>query len=855
MRHKAHLGLVFLFLSFGAWSLAAAESAVGGGGLKTPATSRKTDALSVGGVRRPVAVKADAESLPSAKFLARCLNQATGSDLRVNDPFPAPDAFTILVGKSKCAGIQALDFDHLHPYGYYIAKTDGDTLILAGKNASATGFAVCDFLKRFAGYRRFLPVDLGEILPAVDTVAIPATIFLKEEPTFTSYMILGFYGDDKGFFRYPRTTLLASHWLKRIYPPEKYGLEHPEYYCLIDGKRFIPTSKMEGTWQPCVSNPDLPRIAVDYAKNEWFPKHPEALGFSVGVNDGGGDCHCPRCTEWKNKYGNQYIPFYNAIARLAQKELPGKQVCFIVYGGAEGAPKNIQLEPNLYPEVCSGLRNNFEPMRDWSRSGVKDIGLYDYMYGMGYVVPRYYPHLVGNAWKTAYREYNLRGAWTEWLGQVWLFDGPREYVLSELAWNINADIDALLDDYFRSFYGEAAVPMRCFFDRIENIYGRAKDPFLINAGWQGVTQFADYTRADLAYLEAQLAEAKRCARTAPVARRVALFDKIFGLSRLYLEGFFASQDLKKAADGQEEPDPGRVLDTAAAGLRAVRGIDSYAISEDEQKDIFTNTSLNKYRSISTTKVEPFVQAEADRAFALITGRKEKEQGWLKTRDYWTSTADLPAYEMIRPIMLSQIFERESPEAKINLLTNGGFEPAEGTPDEVFSDTDLHRYSWDRVDRRLAGWAVWHFQQSVTRFYWDPAVAHTGKRSFSVRENQISGCFQTRVAVKPGCRYRVSFWVRQVPPERGGLFTIRWQNARGWADEAGANPAPRILLPYPTGKTVGWRKMETTFVAPDNVTGCVPLLLAPRQSAEEGIWFDDASMVKIYDPAFFAATHK
>lgn len=810
---------------------------------------RKLEAIEIDGKKRPVNIKAEGPFINSAFTLAKYINQITDSEIRVNESLTTSGILNIYVGQNKEIEKFNLDFANLHPYGYYIYLVNPDTLIIAGKNLTGTDFAVFDFLKRFAGYRYFMPGELGEITPKKDAIILPSKIAIKEEPSFITYTNTGFYGGNGAFFRSWRTTLLASHWLYKIYPQEKYGETHPEYYPMIEGKRFIPPKGMTGTWQPCVSNPDLPKIAIEYAKGEYFPKNPEALGFSVGVNDGGGDCQCPKCTELKEKYNNQYIPFYNEIAKLAQKELPGKLVCFIAYGrGASPVPKNIKLEPNLYVEICSGLQNNMELMKKWKEAGAKNIGLYDYLYGTGYVLPRYYPHVIGNAWKEAYKKYGLRGAWTESFIQVWLYDGPRQYVLNELAWNINEDIDKLLDDYFNNFYGESASTMRKFFDRIEEVYSRKKDPLYPIADWQKIDQFEEYTWEDLNFLDKKFEEAKALAKDEKVKKRLLLFEKIWGLSRLYLESYLVMKDLKNIEKIQNEKQIEMIIKKVNEGLKAVREIDTYQMDEWEEKSIFVNTNLNKYRNIHTLKTGPYLENEADRVFTLISNYLTQKDSWEKTREFWKNVASETNEPHLKAMALTQIYIKESPEVNNNLIKNPGFEPEQETG-EVFTDKDLERFDWKRLDKKIPGWSIWHFQQSVTRFYHDPTEAHTGKYSLSIRENQISGCFQTWVAITPGCRYKLSFWVKQNPPDKGGNMTIRFMDSKGWVDQ-GENTAPRIIVPYPVAKESSWRKVEFTFTAPSVATTCVPLFSAPVQTQNEAIWFDDISMVKIYDPNFF-----
>ncbi|MGD9495296.1 MAG: DUF4838 domain-containing protein [Armatimonadota bacterium] len=801
-----------------------------------------TEVISIGGELRPVVVRAEDGSRAPAQQLVAYLSRITGAALRLNAPTPEGRVLTILVGRGPQAEQAGLDFDALHPYGYLIRLLGGDTLVLGGRNATADGYAIFDFLKRFCGYRWLMPGELGEIVPSRQVINLPATIDITEAPALTSYTNAGLYGGNAAYLRSWRTTLLASHWMSRIYPPARYAAEHPEYYTLVDGRRFVPPPELGGTWQPCVSNPELPPIAVAYAAQEWFPATPEALGLPAGVNDGGGDCHCPQCTASLEHFGNQYVPFYNALGRLAAQHLPGKLVCFIAYGGAAGTPRNIQLEPNLYVEVCNGLRDNFRLMREWQRAGAQHIGLYDYLYGGGYVVPRHYPHIMGQAWKTAYRQYGLTGAWTETFTQVWLYDGPRQYVLNTLAWDIDADVDALLDDYFAHCYGEAAAPMRRLFDRIEQVYARKPDPLHPMADWKRLSQLAEYTREDVRYLRDQLVQAEELASHPAVIARLALFRRIFGLSELYLRSYLAGQELGEIRSAGPA-DAESILRLASEGLRAAEGIHRYSMTEAEEQAIFTNTTLEGYRGEPTLRPGTVVEREADRVLGLISERMMRTVGVAAARTLWEGLTDDERYRPVAPLLRTQVYLLHHPGGGPNLIQSPSFEPAEGVGAQVLTDAELERFDWWRLDERLPGWSTWHFQQSVTRFVWDGEQAHSGTHSLCVRENQIAGCFQTAVPVTPGTRYRLSFWVKQQPPDRGGAMSIRWMRDGAWADQ-GERAVPRIEVEYPRAPESRWRAVEVTFTAPEGVTTCLPLLSAPRQGPDEAIWFDDVSMVMI-----------
>ncbi|MCM8772431.1 MAG: DUF4838 domain-containing protein [Candidatus Omnitrophica bacterium] len=792
-----------------------------------------------------VVVLSEGNEKNNARAFVNMINTITGSELSVEERCDEKDVLRVYIGRHKDIEKFNIDFEKIHPFGYYIKLLDNN-LIISGKSPTGTSYAIWDFLKRFAGYRDFGPTEIYKIIPKLENIKLPENLNIKEEPSFITWTNAGFYGGNGGFYRSWRTTLLATHSLFLIYPPSKYAKDHPEYYPMIKGERFIPKENMHGTWQPCVSNPDLVPIAIEFAK-DYFNKNPEMLGLPAGVNDGGGDCQCPECLKLKEKYGNQYIPFYNSIGRELKKIFPDKLVSFIAYGRiCSIAPKNINLEPNLYVEITSGLRNNLEEIKKWKSAGAQNIGIYDYLYGGGYVVPRYYPHIIGNAWKKAYKEFGLKGGWIESFIQVWLYDGPKQYILNELAWDINKNIDDLINDYFSNFYKESSKPMKEFFDKIEEIYSRKKDPLHPMADWQRVYQFDEYRWTDIDYLDKKLENAKEIAKSEEVKKRIELFSKIWNLSKLYVESYLTYKDLINVKEVKDEKSLESLIKKSIEGLNKCKEIENYKMTEFEEKNIFVNTNLEKFINQHTLKVKPFLDNEIARTLNIAVYFLEKKYGWQKTKEIllnYVKNFD----ENIKPFLLSQIYMKECDESKKNLILSSSFEP-EGE-EEIIPEEQLKKYEWKQFSKKLKGWTTWHFQQSVTEFVWDKEEAHSGKYSLSIRENQISGCFQTFVKVEPGCMYKLSFWVKQKPPDKGGNLIIRWMDKDGWADQ-GEKKAPRIIVPYPKSSESKWQKVEIIFFAPLNVTSCVPLFSAPKQEPDEGIWFDDVEMYKIYDPKFF-----
>ncbi len=832
-------------------------------GMAAPlAAAGKAAVFSLRGHRRSAVILRAEESTDHAATLAKYLKEIVGSDVAViTGPAKAPaGALKIHVGRDAYVRSLKLDFDSLHPYGYYLKLTDGDNLVIAGKYRGGTDYAVFDFLKRYGGYRRFGDGDLAEIVPKTETIELPASMDFKEQPSLRLS-----YGRYSGpFGRNTRVCVMATHNFEEIYPPKKYGATHPEYYGMYEGKRAGLDRLKQGDWQLCVSSPDVPGIAVQFARRV-FAQDPTAMGLSLGVNDGPLDCQCPECRKLREKYVNSYIPYVNEVARRFQKEFPGKFVGFLNYAGAGPAPRRITIEPNVYVELMGGgFPNDFEKLKAWRAAGARRTGMYAWTYGSfdsGYVVPRHYPHVLGKAWKKAYKDYGFQGVFYDpGSSGTWLFEGPRNYVLDELAWNIDADIDRLLDDYFAKMYAQAAPHVRRFFDRVEEIYSRKADPlaFADDCIWSGgdpLDQFAEYTPEDLAYLDAALKTAKASVKDEIAAKRLALLNKLYGLSRLYVEGYLALRQVRDAREVKTAEQPAAVLAAVSRGLKLRAQIGAYPLSKEEKKSIAPHQPPNQPDMFSPEGSDADVpkllklalERESGPAFNAMTAflTRGGEGDWPAARSFWMKAVSGAQDDLIKVLCLTQIYLHEAPDAKRNLLDNPSLEPVQEATKEFYSEQDLKGREWRKLDPHLPGWYTAHVEGDVSKYCWDAGEAHSGQHSLAIGKNLYAylGHWITSFPVQPGCRYRLAWWVKQKPMPSGsgprvGSVTLSEGVAQEYKGE------------YPRGTQSQWRQGELLFTMAAAATRCVAAFGAPRQMEGEFTWIDDVSLVKVYDPAHF-----
>lgn len=792
----------------------------------------------VGGRTRHLALSPQNSRSPLADLLPRLLGE------RDYTPLAGEPSLTVHVGRTPYVESLGLDFDTLHPFGYHIVMRDGRNLVLAGKSDRGNVYAVTDFLKRYLGYRRFGgSPELNEITPKSEALTLPSELAIRAEPSIHSY-ILAWSGATATFGRNSRLTCQATHALDRVVPPSEYGVTHPEYFPMVNGERISvkANGKIGGPWNPCVTNPDMPKLVAKYA-DKFFAEHPDHIGLPMGVNDGGGDCQCPDCSAELAETGNQYARFYNMAARVLAEKHPGKLVSFIAYSSAaRQAPRGVRMEPNVLVEVTGMGRDVYGRLDEWQKAGVKHFGIYDYIYpfGSGYVTPRYYPRIMAKLWREAHAKYGIKTFWMEYYPKSTIFDAPRQYVLDELAWNINEDVEALLDDYFSALYAESAKPVKQFFDLHEMVYARKIHKNAPMLDWQAFKQMDEYTREDLAAMDAALEEAKRLVRDELARRRLDLLDKTWRFSRQRIEGNIVARELAGITKIESVADADRVVDLVGRGYSGIAAAAAFEMSPEDEKLVFheglPKSGLSTLKEFSRLLPQPNFEKVSDPALERMTAYLEG--AGIDVDEYCGRAAE--KHEEARAAFMTQSYIRNN--KLVNMVRNPSFEDSDGdSPPPLLGD--------HVALKGVPGWSSWTFPSSVTRFFLQETEAKSGKRAAAIGEMQIGGSLISYVALQPNCRYRLSFWVRRNRGDEGfgmGSASVRMQGRGKWLDNGSA-----IVIQYPESCEDNWVQCSTSFTAPDEPATALILLGATKQSPGAWTAFDDVSLELIYRPDYTA----
>lgn len=415
----------------------------------------------------------------AARVLQDYILQISGTALPIITADKPGSRYEILLGQNDRLGERgiSIDFNELEADGFVI-RTDSMRLIIAGGNYKGTLYGVYTFLEKFLGCRMYSSVV--KVIPVKDMIAFD-NIDLKEIPVIkfrdTHYSVTWHaeYSDWHKLDHDPRGERPAwgswVHTFNTLVPPEIYFDDHPEYFALRDGKR-LPT-------QLCLTNPDVLKITIQNLRKQIAAK-PDAKYWSVSQNDNKQYCMCDNCRAIDEKEGSPsgtIIYFVNQVA----DQFPDLIISTLAYEYGRKAPLTLRPRKNVNIMLCSiearrdipvteardpestSLVKDFE---DWGKIA-GDIIVWDYVIQFTNLISPF-PNLhvlqpnirffVENNATAMFEQGNRDGG-----GE---FAELRSYLISKLMWNPDENVDTLMNDFLRGYYGAASVPIRKYIDEM-----------------------------------------------------------------------------------------------------------------------------------------------------------------------------------------------------------------------------------------------------------------------------------------------------------------------------------------------------------------------------------------------------
>lgn len=443
----------------------------------------------------------------AAEVLQRYLLEISGAALPILTANQDTSLYEIVLGQNDRLDQIGLDVDYgsLGDDGFAI-RTSGERLVIAGGGGKGTLYGAYTFLEKYLGCRMYslqaklVPKQERIALGPIDDVQIPVIRFrdthyrVTWDPEYGDWHKLDH--DEHG--NRPDWGMWV-HTFNALVPPEIYYEEHPEYYAMVHGKR-IPT-------QLCLTSPDVLRITIQNLRRK-IAENPTATYWSVSQNDNREYCTCDNCKAIDDREGSpsgSIIHFVNQVA----DQFPDKMISTLAYEYGRRAPKNIKPRDNVNIMLCSIEINRDKSIisdptsadfatdvREWGKIA-RDIIVWDYVIQFNHLVspfPNFHvlqPNLQFFAQNgvSAMFEQGNREVGGE-------FAELRAYLISKLLWNPYENVDTLMNDFLRGFYGTGAQPIRRYIDEMTQALLRSGKPLRI---------FGSPMDAETSYLTPELA--------------------------------------------------------------------------------------------------------------------------------------------------------------------------------------------------------------------------------------------------------------------------------------------------------------------------------------------------------------
>lgn len=366
-----------------------------------------------------------------------------------------------------------------------------------------------------------------------------------------------------------------SHNLSAIFPPALHA-ERPEFFPLVAGKRIRPDPGAY-SWNPDLGREDVAVHAAEAARRH-FAEHPDAESFAVGVNDGlmfGESAETLAAigpVRWfreRPDFSNLVFGFTNRVADELARTHPDKYVGALAYYWAENVPEfriHPQVVPFLTADRAQGYDRAFREeeralQAKWARAadvtrGVRAdagnpgtpprrLGLYDYLYGYGFLVPRIHTRLLAENLRQAHR-----AGFTDYYAEVipnWGLDGPMPWLAAQLLLDPEQSPEILLEEYYTRYFRRAAGPMRRFFETCERQWMTQAGPAYWLKHYRNESQAALFPPRVRRALRELLDEAQRgSARDATARRRVEFVGRAFGVTERFAAMNEAREGLTRA---------------------------------------------------------------------------------------------------------------------------------------------------------------------------------------------------------------------------------------------------------------------------------------------------------------------
>ena len=396
--------------------------------------------------------------------------------------------------------------EKLSTRGAYV-ETKGKSVFLAGATSAGTLNAVYEWLHYQLNWEIYGTEEIVQLRGVTDMKLKVMNIL--EVPDIDD--INSSYGwTDLDFQTCRRLRFTGTYWMGvgegslayhnafEYLPPKTYKSAHPDWYS-TDGTQLCYMARGNEAERQLMID-----TVTEVLKKESI-EHPTLTHVTLTQMDNRSWCACPACVALNEKYGTDAVTtlyFCNEVSRRIQawyktaEGLPYARelkIMFFAYHPTQYAPTKYDSATDTYSPIDDTVicddnvgiiyapitasyqvplsdernRDYYETVRAWA---VVTNNICMWTYSTNF---RYYliPTNTYNTMQENYRFFSQNG--TKWLldqAQYAVyatgFSALKMYLNTKLAWNVNYDLNALINDYFANYFGPAASGVRQYFDEL-----------------------------------------------------------------------------------------------------------------------------------------------------------------------------------------------------------------------------------------------------------------------------------------------------------------------------------------------------------------------------------------------------
>lgn len=467
----------------------------------------------------------------SIKDLAHYLGKMSGTevDLAIGEPPAKSKTIPILIAElgEKQFGPPGMSAPGKQGFRVVVSNK---ALACIGESDLAVSYAIYEILDRL-GCRWYLGGDFGEVIPKLETVALPE----MDESQVPATLLRGIWYASQDYKRRNRLgglLIMGAHGLEGYLSAEQRE-EHPDWNAEFGGKR-APTGRI------CWGNPEVSDAVADEIIRRLDTKYQSSMTLSPG--DGTSFCGCAKCRALDTgdmdptmgcvSISDRLINFANRIVERVTKKYPDVLFGLYAYVQYTRAPLKEKPHPNIVMAIapitycrahsmlnpnCSS-RQSIRPIVEGWGKVAKYLAFRGYLFNLAEVNA---PYPMISLWRDEFPIYYANNVrfWMPESMSTFEHSLPGLYLNCRLPWFPNADPNRILEEFYTLFYGAASEPMRRYWEVLDaawtntpehagNVFGHAArfTPEVMEAARQAANEAISACETAMEYRRVKFAE-------------------------------------------------------------------------------------------------------------------------------------------------------------------------------------------------------------------------------------------------------------------------------------------------------------------------------------------------------------